>query len=297
VTPFFRVPSTLVNLWEHLLDGYDPSVDGPKSWDRSRYAQARGADLFLCDFAQLSDLVDPDPPTLYHGEPIELISFGSPGDAGLQYAWVVLAPELDLDDYPCVSYQPEDNLVWLGDDTRQALEYLLVGTLKEHHERGGRLGRRAAKRGAAVPADKSEPSPADDPRWAALCQVMQLRPDTVSPGRTWTARRDRSIEPPVPPGWRYESASEGIGVLAEAGAFVPEPFEIDPDWYGDVSVEHAQRILDRGFPATALCILKETDCGEPGVVETMRTAYHALGRTLHVDRADAWLQEWAEPTG
>jgi len=39
-------------------------------------------------------------------------------------------------------------------------------------------------------------------------------------------------------------------------------------------------------------VLKETYRGEPHVVETMRVAYAALGRTAHVARAEAWLRDW-----
>lgn len=272
VTDTFRVPQPFIALWENR----------------------QYLDIFPDEFASLSDLADPAEQTLYHGEPIELVPFGTSGVAGLRYSWVVLAPELDLDDHPCVSFSPEDEVVWLGDDTRQALENLLVGQLASGQDEEERLRQRAAKRGATVPAGNGVRSPADDPRWASLCEALELRPETGSPRQAWKARWDRSIRPTVPPGWRYEPGGEGIGVLAEIDAFAPDPFTIDPDWYGEVSAEHAQQVLQHGYPATALCILKETHCGEPGVVETMRAAYEALGRTLHVARADAWLREWAE---
>jgi len=108
-----------------------------------------------------------------------------------------------------------------------------------------------------------------------------------------------------PPGWRYEPADAGVGVLAEVGAFAPEPFTIDPDWYGEESAEHAERVLRDGYPATALSIVKATYVGEPGVVETMRAAYRALrsrlprrarrrmarqlGRTALTRAAPSWL--------
>jgi hypothetical protein len=288
VTASFRVPSTFVRLWEYLLDGYEPAQDGPQSWDIQRYARKRGAGL-LPELATLSGFAVPVPDSLDHEEPMELVQFAHAGDT-LQYAWVVLAPELDLDDHPCVSYQAEtDDLVWLGDDTRQALENALVGRLTRHLSEQERLRRRAA-----VPVEKLGPSPLDDPWWSPLCQALQLRPDIVSPQRTWKARWDREIQPTVPPGWRYEPVSGGVGVLAEADAFAPQPFTVDPDWYGEESATHAQRALLDGHPATALCIVKETHVGEPGVVETMRAAYQALGRTQHVERADTWLREWAD---
>ncbi|MFD1539241.1 hypothetical protein [Nonomuraea guangzhouensis] len=187
----------------------------------------------------------------------------------------VLAPELDLDDHPCVSFAPvDDHAVWLGDNTKQALENLLVGSMASWKAWGRTQG---------------QPSPADDPRWTELCRALGLHPGIGSPDITAGARSSRAIRPTVPLGWRYESTDDGIGVLAEAAAFAPIAVEIVPSWDDDEHIAHARDLLAAGYPASALCVLKAL-YPDRAAVETMRDAYQALGRTLHVERAEAWLR-------
>jgi hypothetical protein len=88
------------------------------------------------DGSSESDL--PEPAELGHlGQPIELLPFCWNGGDALHYGWAVLAPELDSDDHCCVSFAPEkEAAVWLGDNTREALENLLAATLVEWQESG-----------------------------------------------------------------------------------------------------------------------------------------------------------------
>jgi hypothetical protein len=295
--PTFRLPQTFVALVEYLFEDYDRS-----GVDMLSHACNKGEFFGEINYRLVTlglgkpELVDDEVKSddvrydgIGHEEPIELLDFACDNSSG--FSWAVLASELNLDDHPCVSYDPhEDEVVWLGDNTKQALETLLVGEMARWEEDNQRLRRRATSRGVNAAAVRGEPSPAEDPRWAELCHALDLDPDINSTQSAWGARRDRPIRPSVPPGWRYESAGDGVGVLAEADAFVPAPFEIDPGWYGDESVHHARHMLSEGYPATALCILKHT-YREPGVMETMREAYQILGRTLHVQRADAWIRE------
>lgn len=229
------------------MDGLDP--EDPDTW---RYASwiDRGGDLFCGDIdATLLGMPTEsgDPRGLcrelaYHFQPIEILPFCWNGGDGLHYGWAVLAPELDADDYVCVSFAPvDDEAAWLGDDTREALENLLVGRLADWTAHGREQGLM---------------SPVEDERWTAVCCALDLRPDIgfgqITPG----ARSERLIRPKVPLGWRYEPTEDGIGVLAESSAFAPETVRVDSPWDFDNYRPLARRFLADGFPGTALCVLK-----------------------------------------
>ncbi|WP_433510102.1 hypothetical protein ACQP2T_40330 [Nonomuraea sp. CA-143628] len=272
----FRLPATFDTLRAFVLDGFDPEA-GLEIYE---IAWKKCGSLLCGDLDAV--LLDPSPDTSdplelgYQNQPIEIVPFGRNGGDGLHYGWAVLAPEMDLDDHPCVSFAPvDDHAVWLGDTTKQALENLLVGSVAGWVEWGRAQG---------------WPSPANDPRWTELCRALDLRPEIGSPEITGGARSSRAIRPTVPPGWRYEPTDDGIGVLAEAAAFAPVAVEVGPSWDGDEHIAHARELLVAGYAASALCVLKAT-YPEREVVQTMRDAYKALGRTLHVERAEAWLRQ------
>jgi hypothetical protein len=270
-------------LRDFLLDGFDPG-DSTRSMLHSHVSDKVGSflggDLDIMLLYPATDIDDPDNPwdrdaaeLMYTNQPIEIIPFSWNGGDGLHYGWAVLAPELDPDDHPCVSFAPVDeSACWLGDQTGQALENLLVGAVANweewHREQG-------------------YPSPADDPRWATLCRALDLHPEVGSPDITAGARSKHAIRPTVPPGWRYEPTGDGIGVLADASAFAPH--QEAAGWDRDTNLAQARRYLADGYPASALCMLKDT-YSDREVMQTMRKAYQALGRALHVERTDIWLR-------
>src|SRR4029078_5136539 len=121
--PGFRLPA--------ILDHLRALLEGPSLASRTL------DDLFCGDFATaLFDGSNAAPDAFsgelaYDDEPIELLPFCWNGGDGLHYGWVVWAPDLDLDDHPCVSFAPgEDGVCWLGGNTKEALENLLVGKMQ-----------------------------------------------------------------------------------------------------------------------------------------------------------------------
>jgi hypothetical protein len=272
----FRLPLTYVALCEFMRGNRDFHDDDTPVW-----AQV-WSDLLLCGEGLLNPLETPDAPAGqrpedprelgYDGQPIEIVPFGWEGV--VHYGWAVLAPELDLDDHPCVSFAPgDDHAVWLGDNTKQALENLLVGRVANWSTWG----------------EEGERSPAGRRSWAALCSALDLHPRLSSPDVTEGARSNRPIRPAVPPGWLYQETGDGIGVLTEATAVAPFDVEVDSLRPAEENVAQARELLAAGYAADALCVLKDSAPG-PEVMRTMREAYQALGRTLHVERADAWLR-------
>ena len=276
-----RLPAAFVALAEFVMDGLDP--DDPDVWRYGTWID-QGGDLFCGDIdARLLGRPPStdDPRELYpelgsHFQPLEILPFCWNGGDGLHYGWAVLAPELDTDDHLCVSFASvDDRAVWLGDSTKEALENLLVGTVKNWTERGREQGR---------------PSPAQDERWAAVCRALDLSPDAGSSVITAGARSKRIIRPEVPPGWRYEPTGDGIGVLAEAAAFASETVRADRHGDVDDDVPLARRFLADGYPGSALCVLKSRPYYERATVRLMHEAYRRLGRELHADRAELWLR-------
>jgi hypothetical protein len=264
----FRLPGAFGALAEFLMEGLDPG--DPDVW---RYASwiDRGGDLFCGDIdpgllgmPQAGD----DPRALcgelaYSFQPLEILPFCWNGGDALHYGWAVLAPELDADDHPCVSFAPGDeHALWLGDNTKEALENLLVG---------------------AGQAD-------DDPRQAEVCSALGLRPDFGSSQIRPGARSHRQLGPRTPPGWRFEPTLDGIGVLAPAEAFAPGTIRVDDPQDFEDHLPVARQFLTDGYPGSALCVLKSLAPYGREIVESMRDAYQLLGRALHVERAELWLQ-------
>jgi hypothetical protein len=273
--PSLRVPEAFLDLRTYLRADFDP-VNG----EVCEHAWLKVGGFFCGDLTAL--LLDPDWPNAegqhielgYHHQPVEIVPFCRNWGGGLHYGWAVLAPELDLDDQVCVSFAPGDgSACWLGDTTKHALENLLVGCLATWTQREKLNGR---------------PSPAEDPRWQALCAALDLRPAIWSPDITPGARSPRSIQPVVPPGWRYQRSNDGIGVLADESAFAPEPADLANWRHRDERVDHARRLVAAGYPASAVHVLKY-EFPERDDMLVMRDAYQALGRDLHVERADIWL--------
>jgi hypothetical protein len=269
----FRLPAVYVALCQFLYANRDFRDDEIPSWSHV------WGDLLLCDSGPFNPLTDPGPPQdpielTYDHQPVEIIPFGREGGDALHYGWAVLAPELDLDDHPCVSFAPIDgHAVWLGDNTKQALENLLVGRVANWQEWGA----------------PNEPSPASRRSWAALCEALDLHPNLDSSEITPGARSSRDIDPPVPPGWLYQPTEDGIGVLTEQTAVAPFDVEIDPRRPVEETVAEARKLLRAGYPADALCLLKDAPPGI-GTMQAMRDTYAALGRTMHVERAEIWLR-------
>ena len=215
----------------------------------------------------------------YDNHPLEVIPFAQNGGDALSYGWVLLAPELDLADLPCVSFAPEwEGAVWLGDDTKGALETLLVGFAHGN--------------------DKVDRSQRD-----ALCKALGLAPDYArkdisggafvsAPRQRGRRKRGRTLSPVVPAGYRFEATKDGIGVLAPSSAFAPNPFDARELVDEAATLAAARKFLARKKPASALVALKQGHFWEAPtqIVEMRREAYLALRRPALAARATSWLE-------
>lgn len=282
----FRIPQRFVALLDWLLEGFDPE-EGLAPWDHALPKLSLclyDVDSFLLAARAsfpMHDDVQPQMELGYQNYPLEVIPFAGNGGDGLDYAWVLLAPELDLDDLPCVSFAPSwESAVWLGDDTKSALETLLVGY---DHDMGKRV---------------------DKKKRAALCEALDLSPDYSRKdvgGSAWVGvargrgkkKVARELSPAVPAGYRFEPTLDGIGVLAPASAFAPGRVDVSKGRDDATMLAVARKYLARGKPASALVALKEAffyDAPKENI-SLRREAFLALGRPALASRASAWLAQ------
>lgn len=265
--PAFRLPDAFLALQAWLFE-CEPPESEPASLVRRKIGGVLGLDLAASLFATPLRLAPETTPC-----PFEVVPFGTLRD-GARLGWAVLAPELPAQrDYPCVSVPPFHGGVagWFADDSRGALEALLVKEARE------------AARWSHEPV-----SPLSDPRWAELCRGVGLSPNLDAPPRSHPLRVR------VPEGYRYEPAADGVGVLAPRWAFASDVPRLDHRSAHATLDLTIRAYLGAGFPGTALSICKAAMAGaelDPTFVEAMRGSYIALGRPLHALRADAWLRE------
>ncbi len=192
----------------------------------------------------------------------EFETFGNLSN-GAHLGWMVGAPELERTDHPVGQLGPyEPGVVQLGRDTRAALQFLLSRTLRWWRE---------------DTRHADEPWRLDDRRLIdRLARDLGLHPDAdlgVDP--------NVSIEYEVPAGWRHHLSADGVGVLAPAHTFTQrEPVT----WHDDIELVLADvgRLLDAGFPATALLEIRDTFHHTrlylPELAPLWERAYYDLGR-------------------
>jgi hypothetical protein len=278
----FEIPPRFVALLDWLLADYRPGgyqrtyeaalLRLPHGlYDVDSYLlDARAGVPIVDDWAAQGELGKPN-------HPRELIPFAQRAGTGRVYGWVLLAPELESDDLPCVSCDSEhdDGAAWLGDDTQQALENMLVGSLRDSQE-----------------YRPEDPSPTEHPSWAALCAALALRPDYARTDITVDAISTRSFAPEVPPGWQYVPTDDGIGVLAPTSTFASEPFVLASLDGEESTLALAQAHLRAGHPASALVVVKDGyyDESPRRLVELQAEAFLALGRPVLAARAARWLE-------
>lgn len=212
----------------------------------------------------------------YQNTPFELSPVSWNGGDGLHYDWVVHAPELDLSDFPMVSFAPvdEDGAVWLGDDTAEGLGHLLVGRRKGSLAFG-------------------HEDPLGSPAWQTLVGLIGASPDPDDARITAGSRSEIVCVPPIPEGYRFEDGPDGVGVLAPVERFGTLDFASMP---GDDALfdREARRLMQERSYAGALVLLKNMRAWEPSdasIVARMREAYLALGRPMHAARAAMWIDK------
>lgn len=103
---------------------------------------------------------------------------------------------------------------------------------------------------------------------------------------------------PVPTGWQFLPSSDGVGTLAPAGLFCPQPLD-EFDRYGPpISfVQAAERALKEGYLATALHYLREGLCycwvNKPyDLARRMVDVYNMLNRQILAIELTHTMNRW-----
>ena len=166
------------------------------------------------------------PDARYSGTPPELFPVGSTGCDGDHYGFLLLAPELDLDDLPLAHYCPmdSDGVGLVGSTAIQGIASLMACHLSYDF----------------IPNEEKELIA----RVAHMCNIHPV--DEPHPAIS------------VPTGWRFLPSSDGVGTLAPADLFDLRPV-LEFDQYGPLTpfLGAADDAINRGYFATALHYLRE----------------------------------------
>jgi hypothetical protein len=195
----------------------------------------------------------------YPCTPPELFAVGAAGVDGIHDGFVVHAPELPANDYPLAVLNPmsaSDGIRALGATAREGLSRLVASALEDPR-------REAAARDIA---SRLGLTPARGPSFGVYSPALP------------------ALEPVVPAGWRHETSTDGVGVLAPVEAFRP--------------------VAGRAAPATALLRARQAlahhDGSKATAVRAMIDAYRQLGRGLLAeilaDHADQHWPGWRDVT-
>ncbi len=298
----FPVPEMMVGLIERVMERFSRGDDAAISpslgsdalglifspycstaidqW-KSRHSGGRN-DLSNHDLSN-HDLSNHDPTQdtgRYSSTPFELFPMLFSGCDGIHWGPVVHAPELQRPDYPWAEHNPaacEDmRFCGLGADTAEAIAQLLSDHL-----------------GCLAPSDND-----DDLNQARsiheISQSLALKPSGAK-ARDLSAWACRPVIPFIPSGWRFVATSDGAGVLAPSEAFCPE---LPAAWEShsvDECLERVGQSLRRGYPATALGIIREFywwDCSYSleSLAQPWIEIYQHLNRPLLAREVERGLQ-------
>lgn len=198
----------------------------------------------------------------------ELLPFADLG-TGTCVGWVVPAPELGRTDHPVASFGHKEPGV-IGRNTLDGLTFLLSLALRG----GGERRRSQVARLSAELGIRPTPEYGVHPDGGDVQVPLDLAP---------------------PAGWRHapDPSGIGIGVLAPDDAFG----DACPSFTGDADtiLADASRMLDAGYPASALLGLTaayhEDAQRLPDLHPLWSRAYHDLDRPLLRERLDAMLED------
>ncbi len=192
----------------------------------------------------------------YNTVPIEFFPFAGTGVAGIALGFVIHAPEIEVEDYPIGEFYPAGSGVYcLGDTTRNAFEFLLARGLKcnsveyktEHY--GEEVSDKMLNYFKLAEQEARQ-------KIFALSMLLNVNQDKLMIPKNYGIHQ---IVPKTPTDWRFEPTADGIGVLAHQSKFSPIFNYSQVPKFNDLDEElkFIKQILQQGFPATALWIIRE----------------------------------------
>jgi hypothetical protein len=217
----------------------------------------------------------------YETMPIEFLPFMDTGGDGCHFGYVVHAPELHSSDYPMGHVCPGESsgIAPVGDSTLAGIENII--------------------------------SYAWTPELSATVDVPWLKELGITPGRfkveLFNPQVLRQVTRPgfdLPPDWKHEITSDGVGVVARREAFGPRPLpdlaERSTDLEFDEWLHRGDAEFEAGCAAAALWYFKELwtwHYFHPRMREIyprLLNAYRALGKEAIASMCQKsfyWLNE------
>jgi len=225
----------------------------------------------------------------YNTVPMEFFPFAGTGVAGIALGFVIHAPEIVVEDYPIGEFYPAGSGVYrLGETTRNAFEFLLARGLEwssieyktKHY--GEEISDKTLNYFKLSEQEAQQ-------KIFALSKLLNVNPHNFDIPENYGTRQ---IVPKIPTDWRFEPTADGIGVLAHQAKFSPIFNYSQVPKFNDLGKElkFIQNILQQGFPATALWIIREKywsgHFARPfaEIAPTWAKIYEALDRPLLAKR-------------
>jgi hypothetical protein len=268
------IPDSFIQFLKYVEEETDTFLD---PYERVRKITSLLNDLSPTIINQYFNFEDTNwdytPELFYRNIPFELTPFSYSNVGGINYSWVILAPELDQDEYPCVIYDPnEEEVSWIGDDTKQAFASILIGLPKMWKKMN-------------INARLSSPKNIEI---VSLLKILDINIEICS--YSFLNKLDFSLKPTIPDGWKYYKTYDGIGVLAKNEYFSGNEVYLKNEEISTYLSE-SEKALKNNYPASALIILKNARYEYPEnieVIDLMIESYKSLGRDMHINRINLW---------
>ena len=227
--------------------------------------------------------------------PCEFFAFASPQVDGIDYGFVVHAPELAQEDFLVCELDPKDDLRGLrllGNTFVEGLEALLSRALASANQQP-EVWAEITRGYGLTPSIVLN-------RIKALSLQLGLYPDKEKAKSVIFDSNGPAPVPVVPKGWRFAPSSDGVGVLAPTlffGEYQVEIEDVDTEYGCDLEpvLDLAVKALAQSCPASALLVLRDAmfhnmylDEQVERLVLPMRQAYLALNRPLFAAMIERW---------
>jgi hypothetical protein len=230
--------------------------------------------------------------------PCEFFAFASPQVDGIDYGFVVHAPELPQEDFLVCELDPKDmvrGLRLLGKNFGEGLETLLSRGLSSR-KKDANVWEQVTRGYQVNPEIIIN-------RMSALATHLGLYPDAKKTKSKIFDSNGPEPKPTVPKGWKHVPSIDGVGVLAPAlffGEYQEELKELDTTYECDAEpiIDFANRALQDGYPASALLVLRDAlfqnayvEKVAKELVAPTKEAYLALNRPLFAALIEERSQE------
>lgn len=188
--------------------------------------------------------------------PVEFFPFAGPAIGGIAYGFVVMAPELELKDYPIAEIYPAgDSVSFLGENTKSAFKCLISRGIKYSSVHYKTMHYGATVSDNVMNQFKSEEQSAMK-KIRNILQSLNINMDMYASPCKSNPYDDIHK---VPNNWRFEATADGIGVLAHRSKFSPDFVYSQIPYLRSLydEIKFIEHFLIEGYPATALWIIRE----------------------------------------